>query len=90
MNIGQNQPETRVAVVDMVLPIGSIAPIVGYEGPQNIVTIAEMLPEDATPEFFSKKLVELNLWRFNLLAGSPDPESSNHLKVGRIGISSQP
>ena len=85
MNIGQNQPETRVAVVDMVLPIGSIAPIVGYEGPQNIVTVAEMLPEDATPEFFSKKLVELNLWRFNLLAGSPDPESSNHLKVGRIG-----
>ena len=40
MNIGQNQPEARVVVVDMVLPIGSIAPIVGYEGPQNIVTVS--------------------------------------------------
>ena len=84
MNIGQNQPEARVVVVDMVLPIGSIAPIVGYEGPQNIVTIAEMPPEEVTPEFFRDKLMEFKPWHFNLLAGSPDPESSNHLKTGRI------
>jgi MinD-like ATPase involved in chromosome partitioning or flagellar assembly/CheY-like chemotaxis protein len=85
MNIGQNQPESRVVVVDMVLPIGSIAPIVGYEGPQNIVTVTDMTLEESTPEFFRKKLIELPQWHFNLLAGSPDPESSNHLKVGRIG-----
>ena len=69
-----------MVVVDMVLPIGSIAPIVGYEGPQNIVTVAEMPPEETTPEFFRDNLAELKPWRFNLLAGSPDPESSNHLK----------
>ncbi len=85
MNIGQNQPEARVVVVDMVLPIGSIAPIVGYEGKQNIVTVAEMLPEETSLEFFRDKLTELKIWRFNLLAGSPDPESSNHLKAGRVG-----
>jgi MinD-like ATPase involved in chromosome partitioning or flagellar assembly/CheY-like chemotaxis protein len=85
MNIGQNQPEARVAVVDMVLPIGSIAQIVGYEGPQNIVTIAEMPPEQVTPEFLRDKLIECKTWRFDLLAGSPDPESSNHLIAGRIG-----
>jgi pilus assembly protein CpaE len=85
MNIGQNQPEARVVVVDMVLPIGSIAPIVGYEGKQNIVTVAEMLPEETSLEYFRDKLTELKIWRFNLLAGSPDPESSNHLKAGRIG-----
>ncbi len=85
MNIGQNLPEARVAVVDMVLPIGSIAPIVGYEGTQNIVTITEMQPEETTPEFFRDKLINLTTWHFNLLAGSPDPESSNHLKAGRIG-----
>jgi len=84
MSIGQNQPEARVVVVDMVLPIGSIAPIVGYEGSQNIVTVAEMSPEDASPEFFRDKLIECTPWHFNLLAGSPDPESSNHLKTGRI------
>jgi pilus assembly protein CpaE len=85
MNIGQNQPEARVVVVDMVLPIGSIAPIVGYEGPQNIVTVTDMPPEEATSDFFHDNLAELKPWHFNLVAGSPDPESSNHLKVGRIG-----
>lgn len=84
MSIGQNQPEARVVVVDMVLPIGSIAPIVGYEGSQNIVTIAEMPPDEVTPEFLRDKLTECAPWHFNLLAGSPDPESSNHLKAGRI------
>jgi MinD-like ATPase involved in chromosome partitioning or flagellar assembly/CheY-like chemotaxis protein len=85
MSIGENQPQARVVVMDMVLPIGSIAPIVGYEGQQNIVTIAEMPTDEATPEFFRENLTEFKSWHFNLLAGSPDPESSNHLKAGRIG-----
>ena len=84
MSISQNQPEARVAVVDMVLPIGSIAPIVGYEGSQNIVMVTDMHPGDTTPEFFRTELPDMHIWGFNLLAGSPDPESSNHLKVGRV------
>ncbi len=84
MNIGQNQPELSVAVVDMVMPIGSIASMVGYEGTQNIITAAD-LPEDTAPRLFRDALADLKLWRFNLLAGSPDPESSSHLKVGRLG-----
>ena len=84
MNISQNQPEARVVVVDMVLPIGSIAPIVGYEGAQNIVTITDMSPGEITSKFFRDELPDMNDWGFYLLAGSPDPESSNHLNVGRI------
>lgn len=84
MNIAQFQPEARVVVLDLILPIGSIAPIVGYEGAQNIVTITDMNPAETTPEFFREKLPEMKKWRFNLLAGSPDPESSNLIQVGRI------
>ncbi len=84
MNIAQNQPEAHVVVLDLILPIGSIAPIVGYEGLQNIVTITDMHPGDTTPEFFSEKLPEVKAWRFHLLAGSPDPESSNLIQAGRI------
>jgi MinD-like ATPase involved in chromosome partitioning or flagellar assembly/CheY-like chemotaxis protein len=84
MNIAQHQPEARVIVLDMVLPIGSIASIVGYQGQQNIVSIAEMPPTETTPEFFSTQLEELKLWRFRLVAGSPDPESSNRINAGRI------
>ena len=84
MNIAQFQPEARVVVLDLILPIGSIAPIVGYEGAQNIVTITDMNPAETTPEFFREKLPEMKKWRFHLLAGSPDPESSNFIQVGRI------
>lgn len=84
MNMAQDQPNVRVVVLDMVLPIGSIAPIVGYEGAQNIVTITDMPIEETTPEFFRGHLPEMPVWRFHLLAGSPDPESSNNLKIGRI------
>lgn len=83
-NIAQNQPEARVAVLDLVLPIGSIAPIVGYEGSQNIATITDMSPAETTPKFFKEELPDMNIWGFHLLAGSPDPESSNHIKAGRI------
>ena len=84
MNISQQQPQARIVVVDMVLPIGSIAPIVGYEGMQNIVTVADMLPAETTADFFRDQLPEMHIWGFKLLAGSPDPETSNYLKVGRI------
>jgi MinD-like ATPase involved in chromosome partitioning or flagellar assembly/CheY-like chemotaxis protein len=84
MNIAQNQPEARIVVVDLVLPIGSIAPIVGYEGGQNIVTITDMPVTETTPEFFRDELAEMKIWHFHLLAGSPDPESSNYLKAERI------
>lgn len=84
MSISEKQPDARVAVADLVLPIGSIAPIVGYEGSVNIVKVAEM-PEDVTlPEYFRRELPEMKIWRFNLLAGSPDPESSNQLRGERI------
>src|SRR5689334_19041838 len=84
MNICQIQPEARVAVVDMVLPIGSIAPLVGYEGKQNIVTMSDLSQLEMSPEYFKKELAEVPLWQFSLLAGSPDPESSNHLNVAHI------
>ncbi len=37
------------------------------------------------PNFFRDALPEMNLWHFSLIAGSPDPESGNRLKVARIG-----
>lgn len=85
MNIAQYQPEARIVLVDMVLPIGSVSEIVGYEGDQNLVTIADLPASETTPEFFRQRLVEMENWHFHLLAGSPDPETGNELNVGRIG-----
>jgi pilus assembly protein CpaE len=83
MQIARQEPQSNVVVLDMVLPIGSIAPIVGYTEAQNVVTISKLPSGEATPEFF-RNLAFVRNWGFHLLAGSPDPESSHHLKVDRV------
>lgn len=84
MNIFKHQPEARVVVADLVLPIGSIDHIVGYEGVQNILTVSQKSPLQTDKDFFQKELPSIDLWNFNLLAGSPDPELSGQLNVSRI------
>jgi pilus assembly protein CpaE len=72
--------------VDLVLPLGSIAPIVGYEGPLNIVEASEMTGAETTVEYLQNHLPETGLWGFQLLAGSPIPQMSNELDASRIPI----
>ncbi len=85
MTIKAQNPDARVAVADLVLPIGSIAQIVGYEGKLNLVTVADLPSEETNREYFIKNLPEPELWKFQLLAGSPDPQHGNKLKGNRIG-----
>jgi CheY-like chemotaxis protein/MinD-like ATPase involved in chromosome partitioning or flagellar assembly len=84
MNIADRDHTARVVVADLVLPIGSIAGIVGYTGAQNVVTIAKMPAVKTTPEFLQDGLPQLNPWHFNILAGAPDPGRSNELDFGRV------
>jgi pilus assembly protein CpaE len=84
MNIKRAEPEARLVVADLVLPIGSIAPIVGYEGGINLVTVADLPSAQTNGEYFRKNLPIPELWNFQLLAGSPDPQHGNILKGGRI------
>lgn len=85
MNIQQAQPESRVVVADLVLPIGSIGQIVGDEGKLNLVTVADLPAGQTNAEFFHKNLPKPELWQFQVLAGSPDPQHGNSLKGERIG-----
>jgi len=84
MNIKLHEPEARVVVADMVLPIGSIGQIVGYDGKLNLVTVADLPSEQTNEEYFQKNLPEPELWEFQLLAGSPDPQHGNSIKINRI------
>lgn len=79
-------PEARVAVVDMVLPIGSIAPIVGYKGKIDLVDISQLSTADATPEYFRQNLPYINNWQFHLLAGAPDPERAAEVNAMHIPV----
>ncbi len=84
MNIKLHEPDARVVVVDLVLPIGSIGQIVGYEGKLNLVTVADLPSEQTNEEYFNRNLPELELWKFQLLAGSPDPQHGNNININRI------
>jgi pilus assembly protein CpaE len=84
VHIAEQHPKESVVVVDMVLPIGSIGLIVDYQGTENIVTIADIPPEEITPDFLRETLPKINTWNFHLLAGSPNPEMSNSLQIKRV------
>lgn len=85
MNIKVHEPEARVVVADLVLPIGSIAQIVGYKGPTNLAMVADLPSAQTDGDYFHKNLPQLESWQFQLLAGSPDPQHGNNLKGDRIG-----
>jgi MinD-like ATPase involved in chromosome partitioning or flagellar assembly/ActR/RegA family two-component response regulator len=74
----------KVAVVDLVLPLGSIAPIVGYDGPLNFCEASSMGPDEITVEYLQKSLPGTGLWKFQLLAGCSDPNEAQELEIAEI------
>lgn len=84
MTMAEDHPQERVAVADLVLPIGSIAGIVGYDGAESLLQLAHLPASESIPEFLNAHLSPLERWGFRLVAGSPDPEGANDLDVRRI------
>lgn len=75
-----------VVVVDLVLPIGSIASIVGYEGSYNIIQAAETKSEETDMDFLRDSLSKPENWNFKFLAGSPSPDAAGELEVSNIPV----
>lgn len=85
MNMAGHLTQSTVAVADLILPMGSIAPLVGIPDPQfNLVTVAGQPEENITPDYFGSQLLVPPHWLFHLLPGAPDPETSLNLQVEHI------
>jgi pilus assembly protein CpaE len=85
MSVAQHTHPSKVAVMDMVLPMGSLSQIMGADDVNfNIVKASEQPAESFTAEYFQNNLITPPHWLVHLLPGSPDPESSNHLKADHI------
>lgn len=85
MNMAAHLPQSSVAVADLVLPMGSIASLVGVADSQlNLVGVAQEPEEKVTTDYLSKYLTVPPHWLFHLLPGVPDPQSSLTLQVGHI------
>jgi len=77
----------KVALIDLVLPIGSINQIVSETITPNqptIVTLSQNPPERLTPEFVSRHLEPAARWKVYLLPGAPDPAAAQELQVDRL------
>jgi CheY-like chemotaxis protein len=84
MCTGKSFSNSSIAVMDMVLPIGSLAGMTGYHDQMSLITLAAQDPAQVTAGYLKENLPRLGPWYFNLLAGSPDPDASNQLQVNRI------
>ncbi len=83
--IAASEPEKRVVVMDLVLPMGSIGEIVGYQGTQDLAAISQMPTSRLTSEEIVRVLPRIEHWYFRLLAGSSDPDKADRLTFSRIG-----
>ncbi len=76
--------QSTVGVLDMVLPMGSIASIVGADEQFSVVNASQMSPNELTGDFFRKSLVSPQGWGFHLLPGAPNPDAASRLAAERI------
>ncbi len=83
--IAANESDKRVVVMDLVLPMGSIAEIVGYQGKQDLAALSLLPASRASGDELGRILPRIDHWYFRLLAGSPDPERADRLSYTRIG-----
>ena len=73
MSLSKVMSSSSVAIVDMVLPIGSQSLITGSESEFNIVEVSKLTPEEITAEHLEKNMVRPLNWNFKLLPGAPVP-----------------
>ena len=85
MFLASEKTDQKVAVIDLVLPLGSIAYIVGYDDRFNLAAAARLEPDQITAAYFKDNLPRVSGWYFHLLAGAPDPESANQLPADQVG-----
>jgi len=85
MNMAGQLQQSTIAVADLVLPMGSIASLVGAsESDFNLVTVSDQPTEKITSGYLKDNLVVPSKWMFHLLPGAPDPETAINLNVGHI------
>ncbi len=89
-NIGacmaKNMAPSKVAVADLVLPMGSIASIVGYDSSFNVGELADLPSKEITSKYLENNLIVKPNWNFHLLPGSPDPGCAGNLNAAQIPV----
>lgn len=85
MNMANHLPHSLVSVADLVLPMGSVASIVGVEEDEfNLVAVANHPEDEINADYLKANLLLPPHWLFHLLPGAPSPEAALNLQAGHI------
>ena len=75
---------STVGLMDLVMPMGSITSITGYEGPCTISDLVTRLDANLPLEQLRECMPTPHGWGFHYLPGSPDPETAAQFPVNHL------
>ncbi len=77
-------PATNIAVIDLVLPIGSLASITGSQSEIDLNHLSSMSINELNPDFLHQHLPTPHGWAFKLVQGPLDPSRAAELNSDRL------
>ncbi|MCX7840794.1 MAG: response regulator [Anaerolineae bacterium] len=78
------EPRAEILVVDMVFPIGSVAPSLAYESRNTIAKLSQESPQTLDVALVKKYVSPVLPWGFRVLIGASDPQEASTLDVNQI------
>jgi Flp pilus assembly CpaE family ATPase len=78
-------PDRPMVVVDLVLPIGSLAQITGVQSTHTLLTLTQMDSSDLRADFLRRELPVTRPWGFQVLPGCASPREAMQIQPDRLG-----
>jgi Flp pilus assembly CpaE family ATPase len=82
--LARRQGPEAVAVADLCLPQGSLAPFLGSDAPHDLLEISELPPADRAPAELRGRLAWLPAWSYHLLPGPANPRRASRIRVDSL------
>lgn len=76
----------QTTVVDLVLPIGSLASIVGFHGSADIIEASKLGSIEDLTTYLKNNLTKPRQWNFKFLAGAKSPSHAEQLNISQVFI----
>ncbi len=78
------EPRAEILLVDMVFPIGSVAPSLGYASQTTVTQLSHEAPETLDATLLKKYVSPVLQWGFRVLIGANDPQEAGTFDVNQI------
>ena len=82
--LGVLDPKRRVVVLDLVLPIGSLARITAAKRGVTLASLTKLPPATLSPEYLRSNLPQPKSWNFHIVPGSDNPLQARALMEDRL------